>query len=97
MNDDKLQLEVRLTALEIGLTYVAKAAFLAAGVTPQHVREMRERAGARLRNETYPRIDPVWADHFSGELEAEVDRLLSEFERALTALQAAPRDPPSSP
>jgi hypothetical protein len=82
-NEQVVNLEVRLAALEYVLAQVAKVA-IAAGVGPDLVlvgaRKMREAARHQLEQQTFSGLSPALSDHVAAELQGEVDRILADVE-----------------
>jgi hypothetical protein len=78
---EKIDLEIRLAAIEYVLINVTKAVYLTAGVPSDKMREMREGARTRLMAETFPDLDPSMGDHVGAELADRVEYLLGEIEK----------------
>jgi hypothetical protein len=81
MDRQRLELEVRLAAIEYLLINIGKAVYLTAQVPNEKMREMREGARKRLLTETFPGLDPTMGDHVGAELADRVEYLLGEIEK----------------
>ena len=68
VDKEKLDLEIRLTAIEYLLINMGKAVYLTAQVPAEKMREMRESARTQLLGETFPGVDPSMGDHVGAEL-----------------------------
>ena len=81
VDKEKLDLEIRLTAIEYLLINMGKAVYLTAQVPAEKMREMRENARTQLLlGETSPGVDPSMGDHVGAELADRVEYLLGEIE-----------------
>ena len=80
VDKEKLDLEIRLTAIEYLLINMGKAVYLTAQVPAEKMREMRENAQKQLLGETSPGVDPSMGDHVGAELADRVEYLLGEIE-----------------
>ena len=80
VDKEKLDLEIRLTAIEYLLINMGKAVYLTAQVPAEKMREMRENARTQLLSETFPGVDPSMGDHVGAELADRVEYLLGEIE-----------------
>ena len=80
VDKEKLDLEIRLTAIEYLLINMGKAVYLTAQVPAEKMREMRESARTQLLGETFPGVDPSMGDHVGAELADRVEYLLGEIE-----------------
>jgi hypothetical protein len=78
---EKIDLEIRLAAIEYLLINMGKAVYLTAQVPNEKMREMREGARKRLLSETFPGLDPTMGDHVGAELADRVEYLLGEIEK----------------
>jgi hypothetical protein len=81
---EKIDLEIRLAAIEYVLVHVAKAVYLTAGVSSDKMRELRENARTTLMRETFPGLDPSMGDHIGAEMSDRVDVLLDWIEKLVT-------------
>ena len=92
MNKASLDAVADMVAVKYVLEHVAKIAFLAARLQPEHASQMRANAKEVLREETFPGVDAVLADHFSDEVAHRVDQLLAGIEEKVRdAYQAPPK------
>jgi len=78
VDHNKIEQEVRLIALE-----TTKIVFVQAGISEDGVRELRSTARERLSKGTLPGIHPALSDHYSAEIEEEVDRILGSIEKSV--------------
>lgn len=63
MDKDKIDLEIRLTALEQFVYEVGKVAFIKAGLDPDQIGQYAENAYQKISSDTLPGVDPAQADH----------------------------------
>jgi hypothetical protein len=84
MTKAELDLELRLKAIEYVLAHIGRAAFLAAGITPEQMKTMREAGRSQLLKETFPGLAPAMADHVGAELADHVEALLGDIETQVT-------------
>lgn len=79
----KLELEVRLMAIEYAVVHIGAAAFKSLGISPEAARRMSEDARNKLLTETFPGADPAEADHWSAEIADRVKELLTRLSDVL--------------
>jgi hypothetical protein len=98
IDKNRLDVEVKLFALEQIVLHLSKMVFCATGVSEEGVRQFRASCREQLSAQTLPGVDPAMADHVTAEIEAEVDRLAAHIERlvegAWSQLRAAGVQPP---
>jgi hypothetical protein len=82
---ERLELEVRLMAIEYALVHIGAAAFRRLDITAPTARKLSQDAGAKLLSETFPGADPAEADHWSAELADRVQGLLAWLSDILEA------------
>jgi 3-phosphoglycerate kinase len=87
MDKDKLELMVKLDAIEYVLEQFAAAALMASHPSdPQQAVNravtLRGFSNERLSRLTFPNVEPALADHYSDELRNAVDALLSRIVQA---------------
>ncbi len=90
LDEEEIALEARLIAIEHLLTHLAKATYLTARLSDDQVQVIHGNMRQSLQEETFPNadVDPSLKDHFAATIYENVDRLLAEFERALTESRA---------
>ena len=54
MDEDKIKLEVRLSAMEYVLNHIGKALFIYVGFDQTNIAEMRQNARDQILSETFP-------------------------------------------
>jgi hypothetical protein len=74
---ERLELEVRLMAIEYAPVHIGAAAFQTLGITAPTARKISEDARTKLLSETFPGVDPAEADHWSAEIADRVQELLA--------------------
>ena len=87
MDESKLKVLADFAALKYTLELIGKIACVAAGVNGDLVTQMRANVREQLASETFPGIDPALSDHFSAEVEARVDSILSGIEANVKAAE----------
>ena len=85
MDQEKIELEFRIQAIEYVLIHIGKISLLAAaGFDPEAsnyaARNLRAAAAHKLNKETFPGLNAAWSDHVASELQAAVDKLLAGIE-----------------
>ncbi len=91
MDQAKLDLEIRLRAIEYVLAHVGKIALMALNnwdeaATNLAARRLRGAAQGKLGVDTYPGAAPEVSDHLAAEFQARVDALLEQLENAVVRL-----------
>jgi hypothetical protein len=86
---EHLDLEIRLVAIESVLTQIGKIACVAAGLMPEHARQMSENSRQTFLNEAFPGADPAIADHLSAEIAERVQEHLTHIANAVEAAYIA--------
>ena len=77
MDKEKLDLEVRLLALEYMAAHTLSVVYRLAGITPTVADIASDRGYERLMLETIPgNHDPALADHITAELASAIDALM---------------------
>ncbi len=76
----KLDLEIRLQAIEFVLAQIGKIALVTAGITTEQAAEMRKNGRESMLKQTFPGADPAMADHVSAEFADRVEALLKNIE-----------------
>ncbi len=81
----RINLELRLSAVEFVLAEIGKMILLDAGISPDGARQMREAARETLLNDPFPGADSAMADHAGAEFADRVDALLGRIESLVAA------------
>lgn len=81
IDKNRLEVEVKLFALEQIVLHLAKMLFCATGVSEEGVKQFRASCREKLSAQTLPGVDPAIADHVTAEVQSEVDRLAAHIER----------------
>lgn len=76
----ELDLEIRLIAIEWVIVKLGMTIALAAGFTPEYVKQMRESAREGVLQETFPGMEATMADHVGAEIADRVEVLLRRIE-----------------
>lgn len=96
MDEEKLALEARLTAIEFVLTHTAKIALMAAAheKAPERAREFHDIVVFRLQEEfSIQGIDPALSDHMTDLIGRNVGRLLGDVVKVVDRTYGRPKRP----
>jgi hypothetical protein len=80
IDKEKLDLEIRLIAIEWVIVKIGMTAAIAAGLNPEHVKQIRENARKDVLKETFPGADAAMADHVGAEIADRVEDTLRRIE-----------------
>lgn len=88
MDEEKLKLEARLTAIEYLLSDLCTKWYALHGATNAKIAEAHQDTLARLKTQTFPGVDAAMSDVFAAEFEEAVAAILSMQRKMLASLNA---------
>jgi hypothetical protein len=75
MTENELRLEARLAAIEYMIGHSLSRFYFTAGVTDDQLDAAEARGRETLAATSFPGVDPALADHFSAEIQENIERL----------------------
>ncbi|EHK75210.1 hypothetical protein SM0020_24920 [Sinorhizobium meliloti CCNWSX0020] len=75
MTEDEIRLEARLTAIEYMIGHTLSRFYFVSGISDEQLDAAEVKGRRALAATTFPGVDPAIADHFSAEIQENVERI----------------------
>ena len=85
MTKDQVELQARLMAIENMVSMLFASEYISSGWSIEKVQALHQQLIHQAQRETFPNVGAAFSDHFAGEYEENVARLLRAVEEKMAA------------